>query len=102
MGGGAAANTASWLAAAGTPVRLVGAVGDDLLGRGALEDLEATGVELAVTIDHGPSTGSCVVIVHSSGERTMLPDRGANDGLPDPSAVAAHSEGASLLSHIRK
>lgn len=79
-GGGSAANTAAWLAAAGCPVTLVARVGDDALGRQALDDLRAAGVDLAVTVDPERPTGTCVVLVDGTGERTMLPSAGANAG----------------------
>jgi len=81
-GGGSAANTAAWLADAGVPVVLAGAVGDDALGAGARADLVAVGVDdggLAVVA--GVATGTCVVLVAPDGERTMLPDRAANEHL---------------------
>ncbi len=87
-GGGSAANTACWLASVGRPVRLVAAVGDDLLGHAALDDLDHAGVTFAGRVDPAEATGACVVLVDETGERTMLPDRGANDALA-PSAVAA-------------
>jgi sugar/nucleoside kinase (ribokinase family) len=82
VGGGSAANTACWLAALGRPARLVAAVGRDAMGRGAVAELEAAGVVFAGSVDPERSTGSCIVIVDADGERTMLPDRGANDALP--------------------
>lgn len=88
LGGGSAANTACWLASTGRPVRLVAAVGDDALGRSALVDLERAGVTFAGCVVEGSSTGTCVVLVGEDGERTMLPDRGANDALP-PEVVEA-------------
>lgn len=82
VGGGSAANTACWLAALGRSVRLVAAIGDDTLGHGALDELEASGVAFVGSVDATRSSGSCIVIVDADGERTMLPDRGANDALP--------------------
>jgi ribokinase len=83
-GGGAAANVAAWLAAAGVPVALVSRVGDDLAGRGAVDELRAAGVDARVAVDAEHATGTCVVVIGADGERTMLPDRGANLALaPD-------------------
>jgi sugar/nucleoside kinase (ribokinase family) len=87
-GGGSAANTACWVAATGRPVRLVAAVGDDALGRLALADLEAAAVTFAGHVAPGRTTGTCVVLLDETGERTMLPDRGANEDLR-PAAVEA-------------
>jgi len=44
-GGGSAANTAVWLARRGASVRMLGWVGDDLLGAFALRDLSENGVD---------------------------------------------------------
>jgi ribokinase len=79
--GGSAANVAAWLAAAGASPVLVGRVGDDARGREARAALEAAGVEARLATDAECPTGTCVVIVEPGGERTMLPDAGANDGL---------------------
>ena len=45
IGGGSASNTAVWLSRQGVSVRMLGWVGDDLLGAFALRDLQANGVE---------------------------------------------------------
>jgi sugar/nucleoside kinase (ribokinase family) len=81
LGGGSAANTACWLAAAGRSVALVAAVGDDTVGEAALTTLSAAGVRFAGQVVTGATTGTCVVLVDDAGERSMLPDRGANDEL---------------------
>ncbi len=81
LGGGAAANTAAWLAHDGHPTTFVGRLGDDLLGRAGRAELEAVGVVCSVTIDPHRPSGTCIVLVHPDGERTMIPDTGANQGL---------------------
>jgi ribokinase len=105
VGGGAAANTACWLAHGGRSVRLVAAVGDDGIGMGAVDELETTGARFVGWRDPDHPTGTCVVLIDPGGERTMLPDRGANDHLP-PAVVRAafddepawlHLSGYSLL-----
>jgi ribokinase len=83
-GGGSAANTAAWLAAAGVEPVLVGRVGDDERGRGAHDELAAAGVDARLTFDRDLPTGTCLVLVGPDGERTMAPDAGANDGLAEP------------------
>lgn len=83
LGGGSAANTAAWLAEAGAHPTLVGRVGDDVLGRMALDDLARAGVHLAVGVDPVRPTGTCIVLVDAGGERTMVPAAGANSGLGD-------------------
>jgi sugar/nucleoside kinase (ribokinase family) len=75
-GGGQGANTAAWLAFAGCAVTLVAAVGDDPAGRDRIAELTARGVRCAVRAHAGAVTGS-VVVLASSGERTMFTDRGA-------------------------
>ena len=97
LGGGSAANTACWLAATGRTVRLVAAVGDDAFGRAALGQLEQAGVEFAGQIVPGVATGTCVVLLDETGERTMLPDRGANDALQPDVVEAALATGAAWL-----
>ncbi len=78
QGGGSAANTAAWAAWLGTPVALVCRVGDDDRGRAAVAALR--GVDVHATVDPERPTGTCIVLVEPGGERTMLPDPGANDG----------------------
>lgn len=88
-GGGSAANTACWLATLHQPVRLVAMVGDDPAGAGAVAELEAAGVEFAGAVLLGVATGTCVVLVDADGERTMLPDRGANGHLTEAAVLGA-------------
>jgi ribokinase len=80
-GGGSGANVAAWLAAAGASPVLAGRVGDDGAGREALGALRAGGVDARLTADPSEATGTCVVLVAPGGERTMVPDPGANDRL---------------------
>jgi sugar/nucleoside kinase (ribokinase family) len=82
-GGGQAANTAAWFAAAeqSLEVVLVGRVGDDPAGRAAAAGLRALGVDARLAIDESLPTGTCLVLVGPDGERTMLPDPGANVAL---------------------
>ena len=82
-GGGAAANVACWLVAAGARASFVGRVGDDVLGREAVADLSHAGVAALVSVDPQRPTGTCLVLVAPDGERTMVPDAGANAGLGD-------------------
>jgi ribokinase len=82
-GGGSAANTAAWLAAAEADVVMVGRVGDDDRGRLARDALTAAGVDVRLVADPKLPTGTCVVLVGPDGERTMVPDAGANEGLDE-------------------
>ena len=78
---GAGANTAAAVAAAGVEVTLLARVGDDIAGRTARADLERHGVRCVWAVDRDEPTGLVVVLVDVTGERTMLPCRGANAGL---------------------
>nr|WP_205808835.1 PfkB family carbohydrate kinase [Micromonospora sp. HNM0581] len=105
-GGGQAANTASWLAAQGVPVTLVGAVGDDDAGRDRVAELVAAGVDCVVQRVAGSATGT-VIVLTAGNERTMITERGANARLrPDhvdaaladaPDATHLHLSGYALL-----
>jgi sugar/nucleoside kinase (ribokinase family) len=82
--GGSAANVAAFAVAAGDAGRFVGQVGRDATGDQLLAGLRGDGVDTVVA--RGGRTGSIVVIVDPTGERTMLTDRGAAvalDHLPD-------------------
>ncbi|MGD9957589.1 MAG: carbohydrate kinase family protein [Candidatus Nanopelagicales bacterium] len=81
MGGGAAANTAAWLAHDGHASTFAGRIGDDLLGRAGRRELEDGGVTCVVAVDPLRPTGTCIVLVMPDGERTMVPDPGANQAL---------------------
>lgn len=76
--GGGARNVAAALSAQGTEVALVAATGEDALADLALVGLDASHVRRVP----GARTGVCVVLVDEVGERTMLPDPGANLALP--------------------
>ena len=79
-GGGQAANFCAWVAALGSPVRLVTRVGDDDRGRRLVSEVEALGVEVFAV--SGPdATGMIAVLVGPNGERTMATQRGASAGL---------------------
>jgi sugar/nucleoside kinase (ribokinase family) len=80
-GGGSAANVAAWLAGQGVPTTYVGRVGDDALGRESMSALAGRGVSTWVGTDAERSTGTCVVLIEPGGERSMLPDTGANAAL---------------------
>jgi sugar/nucleoside kinase (ribokinase family) len=96
-GGGAAANVAAWLAAERVPVALVARAGADVAGRGAVAELAAAGVDVHVALDAERATGTCVVVIGADGERTMLPDRGANLALaPDDVPAELFARGAHL------
>ena len=90
--GGSGANVAAWLGPRGL---LAARIGDDPLGEAAVAGLSG-----AIERDPSRATGTCVVLVHPGGERTMIPDPGANDAveLRDlPDADHAHFTGYGLL-----
>ena len=82
-GGGSAGNTAAWLVAAGARPVLIGCVGDDERGRHAHGELRRAGVDARLAVDPDLPTGTCIVLVARDGERTMVPDAGANDALTE-------------------
>ncbi|HRC13120.1 MAG TPA: PfkB family carbohydrate kinase [Dermatophilaceae bacterium] len=86
---GAGANTAAALASAGVDVTLIARVGDDSAGRTARAELEHAGVRCVWAVDRDVPTGLVVVLVDATGERTMLPSRGANAGLRVGDVVGA-------------
>jgi ribokinase len=95
--GGAGANVAAWLAVAGADVTLIARAGDDDAGRAAVERLRGHGVTARVAFDPGRATGICVVLVAPGGERSMLPDPGANAGLSEDDVPGdAFARGAHL------
>jgi ribokinase len=79
--GGGGANVAARIATLGVPTLLVARTGNDLAGRTAVAELRADGVETHIAVDPVRATGTVVVIVEPTGERTMLPDRAANAAL---------------------
>jgi ribokinase len=78
VGGGSAANTAAWLTRVGESTVFVGAIGDDAAGQSQVESLHRLGVDVRFRVDRTRPTGTCLVLVAPSGERTMVPDPGAN------------------------
>lgn len=76
--GGSATNEAVWLARRGVEVELVAAVGDDELGRAALESVRQEGVVTHVMKSAQRKTGVVVSVVDPDGRRSMLTDRAAN------------------------
>ena len=78
VGGGSAANTAAWLTRVGETTTFIGAIGDDPAGQSQLESLHQLGVDVRFRVDRTRPTGTCLVLVAPTGERTMVPDPGAN------------------------
>ena len=82
-GGGAAANTATWLASLGVDTTFVGRVGSDVAGANILSELRRFNVKHHQDVISESSTGTVVVLVDRQGNRTMFPDSGANSGLSE-------------------
>lgn len=80
--GGSAANAAATAARTGAAARFIGQVGDDSTGNALIAALGAEGVEV-VARQRGRS-GTIVVLVDHTGERTMLSDRATCPGLDEP------------------
>jgi sugar/nucleoside kinase (ribokinase family) len=78
VGGGSAANTAAWLTRVGESATFIGAIGDDAAGQQQVESLHRLGVDVRFRVDRTRPTGTCLVLVAPTGERTMVPDPGAN------------------------
>jgi ribokinase len=100
-GGGKGANAAVAAARVGAEARLVAAVGDDALGRDALAELVAEGVdtERVGTVAHEP-TGAALIVVDGSGDNQIAVGAGANAALgPDDVRRALESalDGAGCL-----
>ena len=80
--GGSAANMVEAACRAGGRARFIGQVGDDPAGRWLTEQLESVGAD--VVVRWRGRTGTIVVLVDPSGERTMLADRAACVELAEP------------------
>jgi len=102
--GGAAANVAVFARRLGTPVRFVGRVGNDTAGDALVRELEAAGIDARV--QRQGRTGTIVILVDGSGERTMYPDRAAAAELADvpdswiSDAAAVHLSAYSLTGPV--
>jgi sugar/nucleoside kinase (ribokinase family) len=95
--GGSGANAAVWGAWAGARTSLHGKVGDDVGGRVLREALAERGVEPHLGVDREAATGT-LLVVHETGERSMVADRGANARLAPEDLPAAIHAGAVLVS----
>ena len=79
--GGAAGNVAAWLTRTDARSTIVSHVGDDPAGAAIVAEFDALGVSHGDLVIPGETSGVVVVLVDSSGERTMFPDKGANSRL---------------------
>ena len=95
--GGTSANAAVWATWIGASARVYGRVGDDLPGRLLERELVERDVEPALSIDPNAPTGT-MLVVHESGERSMVADRGANARLQPQDLPDRIASGALLVS----
>ncbi len=106
--GGAAGNVAAWLTRTSARSTIVSHVGDDPAGAAIVAEFDALGVSHGNLVIPGETSGVVVVLVDSSGERTMFPDKGANSrltvaDLPDLSGFqAVYISGYALLNPLAR
>lgn len=106
--GGAAGNVAAWLTRTDARSTIVSHVGDDPAGAAIVAEFDALGVDHGDLVIPGGTSGVVVVLVDSSGERTMFPDKGANSrltlaDLPDLSRFqAVYISGYALLNPLAR
>ena len=106
--GGAAGNVAAWLTRTDARSTIVSHVGDDPAGAAIIAEFDALGVSHGDLVIPGETSGVVVVLVDSSGERTMFPDKGANSrltvtDLPDLGAFqAVYVSGYALLNPLAR
>lgn len=106
--GGAAGNVAAWLTRTDARSTIVSRVGDDPAGAAIVAEFDALGVDHGDLVIPGETSGVVVVLVDSSGERTMFPDKGANSrltlaDLPDLSRFqAVYISGYALLNPLAR
>jgi len=106
--GGAAGNVAAWLTRTDARSTIVSHVGDDPAGSAIVAEFDALGVAHGDLVIPGETSGVVVVLVDSSGERTMFPDKGANSrltiaDLPELSTFqAVYISGYALLNPLAR
>ena len=107
-GGGAAGNVAAWLTRTSAKSTIVSHVGDDPAGAALVAEFDALGVAHKDLVISGQPSGVVVVLVDSSGERTMFPDKGANSTLkltdlpPLDNCQAVYISGYALLNPLSR
>jgi sugar/nucleoside kinase (ribokinase family) len=106
--GGAAGNVAAWLTRTTSNSTIVSHVGDDPSGAALIAEFDALGVKHENLVIQGEPSGVVVVLVDSSGERTMFPDKGANSSLklsdlpPLDNYQAVYISGYALLNPLSR
>jgi len=97
-GGGKSANQAVAAARLGAAVTLVGAVGSDAMGDGAVEALEAEGIDVSGVARVDAPTGVALIVVDAAGENQIAVASGANAVLTLPE-LDLNGDGVVLLGH---
>ncbi|MFO7781963.1 MAG: carbohydrate kinase family protein [Spirochaetia bacterium] len=88
VAGGGARNTLALLAALGHETYLTGAVGDDERGIGYRRALSEAGIADCLASARREPTGTCVTLMHDTGENTVIVSPGAALELEDVSDTA--------------
>jgi ribokinase len=97
MGGGSSANVAVWAARVGYPTAFVGKIGKDRFGEMAAQELDTEGVKPHLIWSTSRSTGVILVLIDSSGQRSMLSSQGADFDLkPEELPVEVIQQSAHL------
>lgn len=97
-GGGAAANTATWLSELGHSVYFSCRLGDDAAGHAISTEFDLWKIEHRKKFLENEKTGVVVVLVDNKGERTMFPDSGANSGISESDLPSLQGFDAAYLS----
>lgn len=97
-GGGAAANTATWLSELGHSVYFSCRLGDDAAGHAISSEFDLWKIEHRKKFLENEKTGVVVVLVDNKGERTMFPDSGANSGISESDLPSLRGFDAAYLS----
>ena len=98
-GGGKGANQAVAAVRAGADTRMVGCVGDDPIGDGALAELRAEGVDVAhITRTDAAPTGVALIVVDAQGRNQIAVAPGANLHVGMVPEAFAGAAGVALLS----
>jgi sugar/nucleoside kinase (ribokinase family) len=97
-GGGAAANTATWLSELGHSVYFSCRLGDDAAGHAIASEFDLWKIEHRKKFLENEKTGVVVVLVDNKGERTMFPDSGANSGISESDLPSLQGFDAAYLS----
>ncbi|MFM8192768.1 MAG: carbohydrate kinase family protein [Actinomycetota bacterium] len=97
-GGGAAANTATWLSELGHSVYFSCRLGDDAAGHAISSEFDLWKIEHRKQFLENEKTGVVVVLVDNKGERTMFPDSGANSGISESDLPSLQGFDAAYLS----